>query len=122
MKRRAKRREAYLSALRALPEYAGDPEKDIPPKDLPPPDPDRWVPKRLRARKRTRRRAREKAMAGGHQGGVVSKDDLERFDAAAKAKREREAAAEREANEAKNGGNSSRKKKKGKKGKKGRRR
>ena len=120
MKRRSKRREAYLAALRALPEYTGDPDKGIPAKDIPKPDPDRWIPKRLRARKRTRRRARDKAMAGGHQGGVVSKEDLERFDAAAKAKREREAAAEHEAAEAKSGKN--KKKGKKKKGKKGRRR
>lgn len=104
MKRRAKRRVQYLENLRLLPENH---EKTEWPPAV---DPERWVPKRLRhAKRRNRGRAgRAKQMQGGHQGGVVSQSDLEKFDAAAKAQRERD----------EEGGESKSNSKKGKKGKK----
>ena len=112
LKRRAKRRMKYLSNLKLHPDYVNG-------TSLPAPNPERWIPKRLRHSKtRNRgRRGREKQMQGGHQGGVVSQNDLDKFDAKAKA----DEAAASAAVETKNGGGN--KKKKGKKkGKKGKRR
>ena len=113
LRRRRKRAATFLEELRLRPDNLNKTE-------LPAPDPERWVPKRLRrARRRNRgRRGREKQMQGGHQGGVVSQDDLNKYDAAAKAQRDKEAAvAESETKTKASGG----KKKKGKKKKKGRR-
>jgi hypothetical protein len=110
LKRRAKRRLLYLEKLRNHPD-----NKNL--NSLPKPDPERWIPKRLRHSKtRNRgRRGREKQMQGGHQGGVVSQNDLDKFDAKAKKERDDAAAAETKSNNNNKNG-----KKKGKK--KGKRR
>ena len=113
LKRRAKRRKIFLAELKLRPDNLNKEE-------LPKPNEERWVPKRLRRAKRRNRgrRGREKQMQGGHQGGVVSTDDLEKYDA--KAKGDREKKEQMENGETKTKGKGKGKKKKGKK--KGKRR
>eukprot|EP00949_MAST-11_sp_MAST-11-sp1_P001429 g1429.t1 len=112
LKARAKKREAYLARLMATGNYD---ELNT----IPEPDPERWVPRRLRksSSKRGRRRHQQNTAAGGHQGGALSAEDMMRFDAAARAEREAAQKEERRKLREAEAGKKGKKKKKGSKSK-----
>ena len=81
LKRRAKKRVAYLAKLEAAGKYD--------PKNPPTPDPERWIPKKQRSYNRRGRKNKGKFV--GAQGGDSNAKDVAKLDAAERARAKREA-------------------------------
>ena len=81
LKRRAKKRVAYLAKLEAAGKYD--------PRNPPTPDPERWIPKKQRSYNRRGRKNKGKFV--GAQGGDSNAKDVAKLDAAERARAKREA-------------------------------